>query len=312
METVMVTGGAGFIGSHLVERLLKEGYSVKIIDNFSTGKEENIADIAKDIEIIKIDIQDKEKVWESLKGVDYVFHDAAMTSVEESIKNPAKCWKVNITGTLHLLNGSVKNNVKRFIFASSAAVYGGSLQLPKKEDMDSVPISPYGNSKVMGELNALKFHQNEGLDCVSLRYFNAYGPRNDPNSPYSGVISSFIGRMINDIQPVIYGDGKQTRDFIYVDDIVDANMLAMKNQKAPGLTFNIATGKQTSLLELVDALNAQFGKNIVPHFREVREGDITHSYADVTKAKEILEFESKTSLKEGLEKTIEWFKNPKK
>lgn len=311
METALVTGGAGFIGSHIAERLVKEGYRVKILDDFSTGKGENLKEMGKKAEVIKLDIQEKDKVWEALKGVDYVFHEAAMTSVEESIKNPARCWKINITGTLHVLNGAVKNNVKRVILASSAAIYGGSLQLPKREDMDPNPISPYGNSKVMAEINAQKFHKNEGLDCVSLRYFNVFGPRQDPNSPYSGVISSFIGRMANDMQPIIYGDGKQTRDFIYVGDVVEANILAMKNKKAPGLSFNVATGKQTSILELVDAINSILGKKLVPHFREERKGDIKHSYADVKKAKEMLEFEANATLKEGLEKTIEWITHPK-
>lgn len=311
METVLVTGGAGFIGSHLTEKLVGEGYSVKILDNFSTGKETNLSEIIKDVEIIRCDIQEKDNVWNSLKGVDYVFHEAAMASVEESMKNPARCWKINITGTLHVLNGAVKNNVKRVILASSAAVYGGSLQLPKKEDADPEPLSPYGNSKVMNELSAQQFHKEQALDCVCLRYFNVYGPRSDPNSPYSGVISSFIGRMINDMQPIVYGDGKQTRDFIYVEDVVEANLLAMKSKKAPGLSFNVAAGKQTSLLELIDAINSVLGKNLVPHFRDVKKGDIKYSYADVKKAKQLLGFKAKTGLKEGLEKTIEWFKHPK-
>ncbi|MFA5049542.1 MAG: SDR family NAD(P)-dependent oxidoreductase [Candidatus Micrarchaeia archaeon] len=311
MENVLVTGGAGFIGSHIAERLVADGYKVKIFDNFSTGKEENIEKIKKDIEIIKGDMQEKEQVWDALKGIDYVFHEAAMTSVEESIKNPARCWKINITGTVHLLNGAVKNNVKRVIIASSAAVYGGSMQLPKKEDMEPNPVSPYGNSKAMNELSAQQYGQSQALDCVCLRYFNVFGPRQDPNSPYSGVISSFIGRMVNDMQPIVYGDGKQTRDFIYVDDVVDANISAMKNPRAPGLTFNIATGKQTSILELVDAINSVINKSIVPHFREDRAGDIKYSYADTIKAKEILEFEAKTLLKDGLRKTIDWFRHKK-
>ncbi len=311
METALVTGGAGFIGSRLAERLVKDGYSVKIIDDFSTGKEENLEKIKKDVEILKFDIQDRQKVWDSLKGVDYVFHEAAMTSVEESIKNPAKCWKINITGFIHVLNGAVKNNVKRVILASSAAVYGGSLQLPKREDMDMQPISPYGNSKVMDEINARQFQKEKGLDCISLRYFNVYGPRQDPNSPYSGVISSFIGRMMNDMQPIIYGDGKQTRDFIYVDDVVEANILAMKSKKAPGLSFNVASGKQTSILGLVDAINTVLRKKLVPHFRDPRKGDIKHSYADMKKTKELLNFQTTIGMKEGLEKTIEWFKRPK-
>ncbi len=307
METALVTGGAGFIGSHIAERLVKEGYSVKVLDDFSTGKEENLKKIKKDIEIIRGDIQIKDVVWDAIKGVDYVFHEAAMVSVAESIKNPAKCWKVNITGTQHIFNGAVKNNVKRVMIASSAAVYGNKLELPKREDMDTSPVSPYGDSKVMNEINAIKFYNENSLESVCLRYFNVFGPKQESDSPYSGVISKFIGKMSNGEAPTIYGDGRQTRDFIYVSEVVEANMLAMKEKKAVGLTLNIATGKQTSLLTLIDAINSILGKHIAPTFAEERKGDIKHSYAEVKKAKEMLGFEAKVGLKEGLEKTIEWY-----
>lgn len=311
METALVTGGAGFIGSHIAERLVKEGYSVKVLDDFSTGKEENLKKIKKDIEIIRGDIQIKDVVWDAMKGVDYVFHEAAMVSVAESIKNPAKCWKVNITGTQHIFNGAVKNNVKRVMIASSAAVYGNKLELPKREDMDTSPVSPYGDSKVMNEINAIKFYNENSLESVCLRYFNCYGPKQDPGSSYSGVISKFIGCMSKGEAPTIYGDGRQTRDFIYVSEVVEANILAMKEKKAVGLTLNIATGKQTSLLTLIDAINSILGKHIVPTFAEERKGDIKHSYAEVKKAKEMLGFEAKIGLKEGLEKTIEWYRQLK-
>ncbi len=311
METALVTGGAGFIGSHIAERLVKEGYSVKILDDFSSGKEENLSAIKKDVEIIRGDIQTKDVVWDAIKGVDYVFHEAAMVSVSESIKNPARCWKINITGTQHVFNGAVKNNVKRVMIASSAAVYGNKLALPKRENMDTSPISPYANSKVMNEINAIKFYNENSLESVCLRYFNVYGKKQDPSSPYSGVISKFIGCMSKGKEPMIYGDGRQTRDFIYVSDVVEANMLAMKEKKAVGLTLNIATGKQTSLLALIDAINSILGRKIHPHFEDAKEGDIKHSYADVSKAKEMLGFEAKIGLKEGLEKTIEWYKQLK-
>jgi len=311
MENVLVTGGAGFIGSHLVERLVREGYNVKVLDNFSTGDKDNLRNVIDDIEILDIDIQNKVEVWNSMKGIDYIFHEAAMTSVEESVKNPAKCWKVNITGTLHVLNGAVKNNVKRVVLASSAAVYGTNMQLPKRENMDTSPVSPYGDSKTMNEINAKQFYKNNGLDCVCLRYFNVYGPRQSPNSSYSGVISKFIGRMSNDMQPIIYGDGKQTRDFIYVSDVVEANILAMKSKKAPGLTFNIGRGIQTSLLDLVSEINTIFEKSLVPHFRDSKKGDIKYSYSDISKAKEILDFNPNIILKEGLVKTVKWFNEPK-
>ncbi|MBN2478080.1 SDR family oxidoreductase [Candidatus Micrarchaeota archaeon] len=308
MAKYLVTGGAGFIGSHIAERLLKDGHEVRILDDFSTGKKENIEHLKGKIEVIIGDVSDKNTAWDATKEMDYVFHEAAFTSVQESIKNPGKCWRINITGTQHILNGAVKYGVKRVVLASSAAIYGASMNLPKKEDMEPNAISPYGNSKIMNEISAKKYMKEEGLDTVCLRYFNVFGPRQDHSSEYSGVISKFVDLMMHGERPVVYGDGKQTRDFVYVGDVVEANMLAMKENKAAGLSFNVATGKQVSLLHLIELINEILGTDLKPQFENAKQGDIKFSYADITKAKELLGFEANVGIREGLEKTIEWMK----
>lgn len=305
---ILVTGGAGFIGSHLVEALSRKKYEIRIIDDFSTGKWQNIEKFKNRIEIIRGDISKKEAVEKAMEDVDYVFHEAALTSVVESFKFPLKTWEVNIRGTKFLLNAAEKNKVKRFIFASSAAVYGDEPTLPKRETMGTRAVSPYGESKSIGELTLESSARRTGLKTVSLRYFNVYGPRQDPNSEYSGVISRFIGMMLNEKRPVIYGDGNQTRDFIYVKDVVEANLLVVKKKEAVGQVFNIATGRPTSINELVETINEILGTDIKPIYEKSRLGDIRHSYADITKARTLLGFEPKYTLKEGLKKTIEWFR----
>jgi len=308
---VLVTGGAGFIGSHIVDAMLSEKHDVRIIDNVSTGRVENIKHLEGKIEVIDGNISDKAAIDSAVEGADYIFHQAAQTSVVDSIKHPAKTWDVNIKGTKLLLNAAVKNNVKKIILASSANIYGSSPKLPKKEDMEVKPNSPYGNSKLMNEIMAKKYNEDEGLESVCLRYFNVYGPRQNPESGYSGVISKFIGSMVNDKSPLIFGDGEQTRDFIYVGDVVRANITAMKSKISYDI-FNVATGKETSINDIVDTLNDILGKQLKPNYEEERMGDIRRSVADVSKAKEILGFEAKYSLKEGLKKTVEWYKKSKK
>jgi len=308
---VLVTGGAGFIGSHIVDKLVEEGHQVRILDDFSTGRMENIKHLEGKIDIFEGSVSNKKTIEKAADGVEYIFHEAAQTSVVDSIRNPAKTWDVNIKGTKLLLNAAVENNVKKVILASSANIYGSSPKLPKKENMEVNPNSPYGNSKLMNEVMAKKYHDDHGLKAICLRYFNVYGPRQNPESGYSGVISKFIGSMVNGKSPIIYGDGKQTRDFIYVEDVVRANMIAMKSKINCGV-FNIATGKETNLNEIVETLNDILGTNLKANYDEERMGDIRRSVADVSKAKEILGFESKHSLKEGLKKTVEWYKKSKK
>ncbi len=306
---VLVTGGAGFIGSNIADHLISEGHKVRILDDFSTGSMDNIKHLEGKIELVKGSISDKKTVEEAADGVEYILHEAAQTSVVDSIRNPAKTWDTNIKGTKLLLNAAVKNDVKKIILASSANIYGTSPKLPKREDMHVKPNSPYGNSKLMNEVMAKKYHDDHGLEAVCLRYFNVYGPRQNPESGYSGVISKFIGWMADGKSPLIYGDGKQTRDFIYVEDVVHANMLAMKNRKIKCDIFNIATGKETSLNEIVETLNGILGTNLKANYDEERMGDIRRSVADISKARKILGFKPKYSLKAGLKKTIEWYKS---
>ena len=301
----LVTGGAGFIGSHIVEDLLKEKAEVRVLDNLSAGNLKNIPE--KEIEFIKGDITDRAILDEIMKDVDYVFHEAAQTSVAYSITHPKTTWDINIRGTKLLLNAAVKAGVKRFIFASSAAIYGNALP-PLKESKEGKPISPYGDSKRMGEILMNEYYEKEGLDTVSLRYFNCYGPRQNPDSEYSGVISKFTKLISQKKSPTIFGTGSQTRDFIYVKDVVNANILAMKAKNTKAESFNIATGSAISINELFKVLKSVFKSDIEPIFEPEKIGDIKYSFADVSKAKEHLDFEAETSIETGLKKTIEWYR----
>jgi len=304
----LVTGGAGFIGSHIVERLVKEGGKVIVIDNLSTGKTENVEKVIDKIRFIEGDIRDYELLLSITEGVDYIFHEAAMTSVVKSIEDPKTCNEINITGTLNILNASLKNNVKKVIFASSSAVYGDSPILPKREDMTLEPTSPYAISKYTGELYLKFFWEVKRLPCVSLRYFNVYGPRQDPNSPYSAVIPKFISALLSGQSPIIYGDGKQTRDFVFVEDVVEANLKAVEKEGVEGKVYNIGTGKKTSVTQLFQIIKNLIGIELNPIYKEERPGEIKDSFADISMAEEELSFKPKFSLVSGLEKTIEWYK----
>ncbi len=308
MVKCLITGGAGFIGSNIADVLVAEKYKVRILDDFSTGAIRNIEHLDGKVELINGSITNRELVKKAVKGVEYIFHEAAQTSVVDSIKNPVKTWDVNIKGTKLLLNAAVKNKVKKVILASSANVYGNDPSLPKKEDMKIKPTSAYGESKLIDEIMARKYYERDKLKTVCLRYFNVYGPRQNSNSDYSGVISKFIKRMLANESPVIYGDGQQTRDFIYVKDVVRANILAMESDKAVGKVINIATGKPTSINELVEILKRIIMRDLSPRYEQKRIGDIKHSYADTKKAEKILGFEAEYSLENGLTKTVEWIK----
>lgn len=305
---ILVTGGAGFIGSHIAEELVKQKHEVCILDDFSSGKIENIAPFGKKIELIEGTITDKPTVDDVVKGCDYVFHEAAMVSVEESIKNPVKTWDINIRGTLLVLGAAYKFGVKRVVLASSAAVYGDTLALPKREDGSLAPKSPYGESKHINEMNAQKYYKDYKLETVCLRYFNVYGPRQDPNSPYSGVISKFISAALKKAPPIIYGDGEQTRDFVYVKDVVKANMLAMREKKAAGEIFNIGTGKETSINALWKEIKKLTKSRQNPVYHQPRNGDIRRSFASIVKAEKLLGYKPRYALEDGLRETIEWIK----
>ena len=307
MSIVLITGGAGFIGSNIVGVLVKDGYSVKILDNFSSGTKENTHSIKGEIETIDADITDKDTVKKVMSGVDYVLHQAALPSVPRSIKDPVTTNAVNVDGTLNILNAARNSGVKRVVFASSSSVYGDNEAPLKSELLKPSPISPYGVSKLAGEYYCRVFYKVYGLETVCLRYFNVYGPNQNPDTQYAAVIPKFITSIMNDKPPTIYGDGKQSRDFTFVKDVVNANILAMKARGAAGKVFNIAAGKRTTINELVSILDNILGKDIVSEHTEPREGDIKHSLADISLAKKILGYEPKYTLEEGLKETVKWY-----
>ncbi len=308
METYLVTGGAGFIGSHIAEELALRGARVRVIDNFLTGKKENLAPFLNKIEFSKGDIRNAETCQKITEGVDYVLHQAALPSVPRSIENPLLTSEINITGTLNLLIASRDAKVKKFVFASSSSVYGNDPLLPKKEDMRAEPLSPYALSKLVGEMYCRVFSQIYALSTVSLRYFNVFGPRQDPLSQYAAVIPNFIVKLLKGERPVIYGDGDQSRDFTYVSNVVEANILASKAEDLSGEIINIACGKRTTVNTLAEKISKILNKDISPSHDKPRPGDVKHSYADVSRAERFLNYVPKVSFDEGLKKTIQWYK----
>lgn len=297
----LITGGCGFIGSHIAEELIKDGDEVRVYDNLSSGYKHNIDPFGDKVEFIEADVRDPERLVEAAKGVDGIFHEAALVSVFESVEKPEANHEINITGTMNVLLAARENKVKRVLVASSAAIYGNDPALPKKEDMLPVPESPYALAKICDEYYLTVFHKLYGIETVSLRYFNVYGPRQDPSSMYSGVISKFNDVLAKGDQPMIFGDGLQSRDFVFVKDVARANLLAMRSEMVgKGEVFNIATGRRVDLLELLSALGEVYGVRPEPVFKEERKGDVKHSLADVSKAKEVLGYEPKFTLVEGL------------
>ncbi|WP_094226525.1 SDR family oxidoreductase [Methanolobus psychrotolerans] len=307
-KKVAVTGGAGFIGSNIVERLVSYGNEVVVIDNFLTGRMENIGVFKDDIRLVNGSIQDLGLLRTEFKGVDYVLHQAALPSVPRSIDDPIATNQNNIDGTLNVLVAAKDSGVKRVVYAASSSAYGNTLTLPKHEGMSPDPLSPYAISKLAGEQYCKVFYDIYGLETVALRYFNVFGPRQDPNSHYAAVIPKFIKNMLSGESPVIFGDGEQSRDFTYVQNNVDANLLACTAANAPGKVFNIACGSRISLNELVMALNDIIGTDIEPAYAAERPGDVKHSLADITRARDILGYKPTYVLAEGLARTVEWFK----
>ena len=307
MANVLVTGGAGFIGSNLVRRLINENHNVTVIDNLSTGRKENIIDVQNDIKFCHGDICDEDTVSKVLDGIDYVFHQAAIPSVQRSIDNPLRVNRSNITGTLNILWYSYKKNIKKVICAASSSAYGETPTLPKVEDMATEPLSPYAITKLASEHYTRVFYRIYKLPTVALRYFNVFGPRQDPNSEYSAVIPLFIKKMRKGEQPIIYGDGEQSRDFTYVENVVDANMLAMSKDNADGQMINVACGERISLNKLVEKLNGILKTNLKPEYAEGRPGDVKHSLADISRAKNLLGYNPRFDLENGLRELVEWF-----
>ena len=308
MSKFLVTGGAGFIGSHIVEALARNGEFVRVLDNFISGKEENLKEVLSKIDLMRADIRDKDSCLRATKDMDYVLHQAALRSVPKSLRNPFEYNAVNIQGTLNMLEASLENKVKCFVFASSSSIYGEAKRFPEKEEDIPELISPYALTKLSGEYYCKIFSQIYGLNTVSLRYFNVFGPHQALDDEYAVVIPKFITCLLNNQPPPIFGTGKQSRDFTYIDNVVAANLLAVKRENLMGKVFNIAGGKDYTVLELVKVLNKIMGKDIKPTFLPPRLGDVFKTQADLSRAKKKLGFIPRIGFQDGLKRTIEYFK----
>ena len=300
---VLVTGGAGFIGSHIVRTLLERGDTVRVLDNFSTGKRENLTGL--DIDLVEADLCDASRVTQACRGIDVIFHEAAFVSVPQSMQEPTVCFDVNVTGTASLFEAARKARVRRIVFATSAAVYGDSEDYPLTEETALRPLSPYAASKRVDEIYGQLYTTSFGLDVVALRYFNVYGPRQRPDSMYAAAVPIFIRRLLEDKPITIFGDGGQTRDLIYVGDVVRANLIAAEHPAAPGGIFNICTGVETRILDLVEVLQDLFPSAPEPQFTEPRPGDIYRSIGTPKKIMDTLGFEPQVSLADGLYEAVE-------
>jgi UDP-glucose 4-epimerase len=307
MATYIVTGGAGFIGSHIAEELIRRNNEVRIVDNFSTGKEENLAPLRASVKVYDLDVATAENLAEVFAGADYVLHQAAIPSVPKSMKDPVTSNRANVDGTLNVLFAAHKAGIKRVVYASSSSVYGDSPALPKSEDMPADPLSPYGAQKLFGEMYCQLFTRTYHLETVSLRYFNVFGPRQDATSQYSGVLAKFIPAVLQDQRPTIFGDGLQSRDFTYVANVVNANLLACTTSGIAGGVFNIACGDRITVNDMLSRINQVAGKRIAPKYDPPRKGDILHSQADIAKARKKLAYEPSITFEEGLQQTIAWY-----
>jgi UDP-glucose 4-epimerase len=299
----LVTGGGGFIGSHLVRRLLREGHTVRVLDNFATGRRESLEEVLDDVELIEGDLQSYERVHNAVRGCDLAFHLGALPSVPRSIQDPLTSNATNVVGTLNVLLAARDEGVRRVVYASSSSLYGASTELPKREDMHPLPIAPYAVSKLAAEGYCRAFHEVYGIETVALRYFNVFGPGQDPQSQYAAVIPNFITAALQGRAPVVHGDGEQSRDFTYVDNAVDANLLAASAEGGAGEAFNIACGERTSLNEIVARLSTLAGREIESVNTDPRPGDVRHSLADIAKAREILGYAPAVDFEEGLRRT---------
>jgi nucleoside-diphosphate-sugar epimerase len=307
MASYLVTGGAGFIGSHLAEELLRRGHRVRVADSFITGKRANL-DVIKAAEFLEGDLADLPFAAQAVAGMDYVLHQAAIPSVPRSVDDPVTSNRANITATINTLWAAKDAGIKRLVYAASSSAYGNTPTLPKREDMPTHPLSPYALQKLVGEQYCQLFTSLYGFETVGIRYFNVFGPRQDPGSPYSGVISQFATALLAGRQPTIYGDGGQTRDFTYVANVVDGVLRACDAPKASGEVINVATASRISLNDLVRVMNSLIGSNVTPIYKEPRAGDVRDSQADISKAKALLGYEPSIPLEEGLKLTLDWFR----
>lgn len=308
MPKALVTGGAGFIGSHLVEGLLARGWEVRVLDNFSTGHRENIKHLINQIDLLEGDVTNLTTVRFAVRNVDVIFHEAALPSVARSVANPLESNEVNITGTLNILLAARDAGVKRVVYAASSSAYGNTPTLPKVESMPPTPLSPYAIAKLTGEMYARAFTQLYGLSTISLRYFNIFGPRQDPTTQYAGVIAKFCTCALEGKPYPVFGDGTQSRDFTYVENVVNANLLAAEAKLEDAILVNIACGERTSLNQLMALLNELTNQKLPAQYGPERAGDVRHSLADVTRAGKLLGYEPMVDLREGLKRTLEWYR----
>jgi nucleoside-diphosphate-sugar epimerase len=301
---VLVTGGGGFIGSHLAGRLASLGHSVRILDNFATGRRSNVLALAGEIELVEGDIQSYERVHNAVAGCEVVFHQAALPSVPRSVADPLTSNATNVTGTLNVLLAARDAGVRRVVFASSSSVYGATKELPKREDMAALPVSPYAVAKLACEGYCRSFGEVYGLETVALRYFNVFGPNQDPRSQYAAVVPNFITAALTNQSPTIFGDGEQSRDFTYVENVVDANLLAMDADVAPGRVYNVACGQAVTLNQLFAELRELVDSDLEPVYAPPRAGDVRHSLADLTRTRQDLGYEPSVELREGLGRSV--------
>jgi UDP-glucose 4-epimerase len=307
MADCLVTGGAGFIGSHIVRGLLAAGHRVRVLDNLCSGHRSNLDEVASDVEFVVGDICDDAAVEKALKGIQRVFHQAALASVPLSLERPMDTHRACVTGTLNLLRHSVTAGVERFVYAASSSAYGDQPTSSKRETDLPMPLSPYAAAKLAGEYYCQAFYHSFGLETVGIRYFNVFGPRQDPNSPYSAVIPLFVTKILSQSRPMIFGDGGQSRDFTFVANVVHGNLLASEKPHVGGKIFNVADGRQTSLLRLLELLTSLLGRSIHPEFLPARVGDVRESLADISRARHELGYEPKVSLEDGLRQTIAYY-----
>ncbi len=309
MDKFLVTGGAGFIGSNICNRLVSDGCFVRVVDNLLTGKKTNLAGILDKIEFIKADMGDENVARTAMKDIDMVLHQGALPSVPRSVDDPAATHRHCVDATFTLLLAARDAKVKRFVYASSSSAYGDTPTLPKVETMLPSPLSPYAAAKLAGEYYCSVFYNVFGLQTISLRYFNVFGPHQDPTSQYAAAIPAFVTSILKDKPPTIYGDGEQSRDFTYVDNVVEANLLAARARKAAGEVINIACGQAVTVNEIIEMINEILGKNIKPTYTAPRPGDVKHSLADITLAKKLIGFKPKVSFKQGLRMAINWYRD---